>query len=678
MNWSPFPFFRLAIFFITGILIFENFLPSSHFVFYSIGITGGLWAFSEFLIKDVQSKKLFTGLNMLLFVLSLGMLVILLKSVKQSKANLVSETSTSIYHGWVKEKLKFNPKPKFVIQANVNREEPDHFAEIIITFAETDSLAYSYDVGDEIIFKTKLKSIRDQKNPDAFNYAKFLKYKGIILNGFVKQNQHQMLSKQNIGIFRKLALQASIYSEDVIDKNIKNEGVAGIAKALLTGNKTNLDHNIYKAYADTGAIHVLSVSGLHVAIFISLFVFLFEKIKSKALVYTLIKVGSLLLIVWFYVILTGMSPSVLRAGVMVSMYLIGKNLFKGVNSFNIISLAALSMLIYDPYFLFQASFQFSFISLLSILYFQPKISKWVYFENKIWRFIWDLIVVSLAAQILMFPFTVYNFHQFPLTFALSGIVAVPIVTIIIYLGTLMIVVDPITHLVSKIIGQFIEKIIELLNVVIMWMSKIPFTIIDQIWINSVNLCLLLFSIVCLIHWYEMKKKASFYLSLVSITVVFFIISLEKVNASTQEGFTIYHTYNNDIIDIFQGTKVFRFVNDESQIPNLDMISKNHNIKCRVKNIIPTRSKIHVTSDKSLLIVSEKEDLSRLNPSAHYDFVYICINLPPEKIISNINAGLYILSPTLKPWLSKKWLLLHQNSGINVHQIKNDGPIVYRI
>ena len=107
MNWSPFPFFRLAIFFIAGILIFENCHPSFKFVLFPLSINGCLWAFSELYIKEMNQKKLFTGLSLLLVVLSLGMLVIQFKTEKQLKSNFIYDANQTVYQGFIKDKLKF-------------------------------------------------------------------------------------------------------------------------------------------------------------------------------------------------------------------------------------------------------------------------------------------------------------------------------------------------------------------------------------------------------------------------------------------------------------------------------------------------------------------------------------------------------------------------------------------
>jgi competence protein ComEC len=677
MNWSPFPFFRIAIFFIAGILICNFF----HFSFYSVycftAFSGLTWFLSEFFVRDIQRKKQSTGISLLLFVLCLGMGITKIKIYDQEKSNTTSESKPFVYKGIIKEKLKFNPKPKFVVQSNLNRVEASRKVDLIISFAANDSIAHTYEIGDEILFKSLLKTVKNPKNPEAFDYAQFLNYKSIKLTGFIKSENHKIITRGNVNFFERLALQASDYSKSVIQKNIKDESVNGIVQALLIGNKTNIDQNVYKAYADTGAIHVLSVSGLHVAIFISLFVFLFDKIKQNTNTFLLIKVLCLLIIVWFYVILTGMSPSVLRAGIMVSMYLIGKNLFKGVNSYNIISLAALLMLVYNPFFLFQTSFQFSYISLLSILYFQPKISKWLTFENKILSFVWDLIAVSLAAQILMFPFTIYNFHQFPMTFALSGIVAVPIVTLIIYLGTLMIVIAPITASASYGVGYLIEQIVKLLNTIIVWMSNIPHSVIQHIWVGPLVLALLVLAIIFLIYWHEMQKKSAFYIALVIIFICVSQNTFEKIKAREQVGFTIYNTYNGDVIDIFKGINVKRFVKKEIAPQTLDMVAKNHIIKCRIKNLQETALHYHDISSKKLLLLTDTQHLSIRKDSSITDYVYVGINEDPEKVIKNLNVGMIILSPSLKPWILKKWLLLQQNKGIPIHNIKDEGAFVYR-
>jgi competence protein ComEC len=265
-----------------------------------------------------------------------------------------------------------------------------------------------------------------------------------------------------------------------------------------------------------------------------------------------------------------------------------------------------------------------------------------------------------------------------MTFALSGIVAVPIVTLIIYLGTLMIVIAPILASASYGVGYLIEQIVKLLNTIIVWMSNLPHSVIQHIWISPLVLALLVLAIMFLIYWYEMQKKAAFYIALMIIFISISYNTFEKINARDQVGFTIYNTYNGDVVDIFKGINVKRFKNKEITSQTLDMVAKNHTIKCRTKNLQETALHYHDISSKKLLLLTDTQHLTIRKDSSKTDYVYVSINEDPEKVIKNLNVGMIILSPSLKPWILKKWLLLRQNMGIPIHNIKDEGAFIYRI
>lgn len=378
MNWAPFPLLRVAVVLSAGVFVREQIGLNHNYSVSGLIIALIAWILTEIYWRNLVTKSTIAGLFMLCFVFFIGVLLIDFRYDKLAKQQF--DIDAPVYlTATLSEKLKSADRPKYVLSTEYIRTEKKlipHKSKVIISFKAEDSTASRYAVGYRIFLKVKLKHAVKNTNPSAFDYSKYLKYKGIQYLGFVNENDHYVYDENGYGLFRHWATKSTLFTEKVIHKYITNEEASSIAEALLIGQKLNIRDEIYKSYTDTGAIHVLSVSGMHVAIFISIFIMAFNRLRWRTLFWKIFKLALLLTIVWFYVILTGMAPSVVRAGTMVSLYLIGGAFFKGYNSYNILALAAIVMLVYEPFYLFQVSFQLSFISLLSILFFQPKISSW--------------------------------------------------------------------------------------------------------------------------------------------------------------------------------------------------------------------------------------------------------------------------------------------------------------
>lgn len=191
-----------------------------------------------------------------------------------------------------------------------------------------------------------------------------------------------------------------------------------------------------EAYSKTGTMHVLSVSGMHVGIVFLVLSFLFKPLdKFHALSY--FRIFLIVPAIWFYAMISGFSSPVCRAALMISLVVIGKVLHRNLNSYHIIAISAFFLLLYNPFFLFDVGFQLSYLAVFGLVYFHPKLYQLFHFHNKIFDYLWSYCALSIAAQLATFPLGLYYFHQFPLYFLLSNLLILLPVTLIMYLGILL-------------------------------------------------------------------------------------------------------------------------------------------------------------------------------------------------------------------------------------------------
>ena len=218
--------------------------------------------------------------------------------------------------------------------------------------------------GDFLTFKSKLIGIQDSGNPGAFNFARYIAKEGIYYQTFVDSSSYCLIpykSKRSISIYLLNFRQKLIRVFE--DANLAGDELA-VVSALTLGYKKNLDANIKEAFSDSGAMHVLAVSGLHVGIiyivFSSIVKFLFRSRMSKLRAFILV------VLIWMYALITGLSPSVTRAALMFSLLSLGGVFSRNVDFFNIVALSAFITICIDPLVIQEIGFWLSYCAVTSI------------------------------------------------------------------------------------------------------------------------------------------------------------------------------------------------------------------------------------------------------------------------------------------------------------------------
>ena len=324
------------------------------------------------------------------------------------------------------------------------------------------------------------------------------------------------------------------------------------------GVTDGLDNELLNAYAATGAMHVLSVSGLHVGIIYWMILLLFkpfQKIKSA----TWILAGLSLLILWAYAFVTGISPSVLRAVTMFSFVAIARTWNQQTNIYNILAASAFCLLLYDPYMIMSVGFQLSYLAVLGIVSLQPGLYRLWEPKHRFWDEVWKISAVSIAAQLATFSLGLLYFHQFPNYFLLSNLFVIPGSFIVLILGLVIMAVSFI-HPVAVVLGWMLEWIIKALNEVVFVVEKFPFSLLENVHINALQCWVLILMIVMIFLWVETKRFS--WLIMVSLLCIIFSIAQwihfrEDVNV---QKLTIYKVPGHTAIDFTRNGKA-HFLSD---------------------------------------------------------------------------------------------------------------------
>ena len=259
--------------------------------------------------------------------------------------------------------------------------------------------------------------------------------------------------------------------------------VYAVVAAMTLGDKSQLTKELRDTYAVSGASHILALSGLHLGIIYTLLSLLLSRRRWQVISQVVI-----IVCIWLFVFLVGMSASVVRSAVMITVYALLSLGHRDKMSVNTLAFAAIVMLLFNPKSLFDVGFQLSFMAVLAILLFYPLfesvLSQQFLFGHRLFRWLWTTLAVSCAAQIGVAPLIAYYFGRISCYFLLTNLVVVPAATLILYLSLLVLLIPSLAYLLIYIVDA--------LNQLLLWITMLPGASIEglhptllQVWMTYV-------------------------------------------------------------------------------------------------------------------------------------------------------------------------------------------------
>jgi len=659
------PLVRLLAFFIVGIIIgihFENTIVAiSSILFSIITLLIALSIRANYFAKHLKKQSFYV--NLLLFC-----------SILCSGYNLAALHYQLNHHSHYqhfinkKEVVKIHITSPISIQEKTVKIEGEIIEKIkehssiltkgkIIVYLEKDSNAIKLNYGDIIIAKGYLNEIDAPRNPNEFNYKKYLKFHNIYFNSYFDAKNWYVTSEKKSFWILKNIYNLRLYLTKIIDQYIIGEKEKAIANAILVGKKDLLDQETIRAYSSSGAMHVLAVSGLHVGIVYLVFnyaLFFMEKTRLKK-----IKPILLIFLIWFYAFLTGASPSVLRAATMFSFIAIGQAMKHHVNIYNMIAASAFILILVNPYIITEVGFQLSYLAVIGIIYLQPKIYNLYISKNYFIDKVWGITAVSIAAQIATFPLGLLYFHQFPNFFWVSNLIVIPAAVFIVYLGVALFIFSAI-HPLALLLGKVVSGIIWLLNQSVSFIDQLPYSLSSGIHISLFETyCIYIFIIFLALAIFH-KNKIFLYFSLVSSLFFVFSYSGKYWQLNTEKTLTVYYVPNNsafELKDAFTTYSYFdkNFLNNESQ---LLFRVKHHWWANHInqQNYITLTKGLHQINfaDKSILVVDSAYQLPKKQINVDYAIIKHEPKIYLKYFSAKINAKKYIFDSSNKTYQLKYW------------------------
>ncbi len=642
------PFLRLLIFFIGGIYISINYnLQPAPIWFYLFGILCIVLVVLSFTYhqKRVYQRKFLPGIILQLLVcLSAIIITNQHKEIYQKQHFSKFKSDALIVHLTEEPKIK-GDVARFLVNTDAliyKQKINPAIGTILLAmrFDTTKTLNLHY--GNQLLIKTKYKPTEPPYNPAEFNYKKFLANRQVYHQSFINQFETVKIDSNKGNPIIQLALKFKESQVEKFRKYIPNIDARSVASTLILGYRTDLDGNIFEAYSHTGTIHILSVSGMHVAIVV-LFLEFFLGFLNRNRYSKLLKTILMISFVWLYSLITGMAPSIERAAIMISLFLVAKLMAIRVNPFNIIALSAFIILLVDPFAVVDVGFQLSFIAVIGLVYFHPKIKNLFITENKLLDLVWSTISVSIAAQITTTAISISYFHQFPLCFIVSNLFVVLPATLIMYGGIIFLLI-PWPPAIMSFLGLMLNHIINFTNHGLMFIDKIPGANINQIYLSWLQILCFYAVIISLTVAFSQKRKLLIYTAFVFSVVFIISVSYKNFIHSQQKQAMFFSLRKNTAFALIKGNKAVLITDLDTKNNNYKFFVKPYLDSCHIKNIsflnpYNTSENVIYHFENNTILVQQNGYFNL--PNTQINFIVLCTNQVFKNIPTKYLKRLFI-------------------------------------
>ncbi len=308
-------------------------------------------------------------------------------------------------------------------------------SETIMTYFAPDSAALTLRSGDILEVTTRLRLPADSNFTSTFNYRTYLRRQGIVHTCYIHNNRYQLLEHRPTTLRHLSQNMQQRASTFLLNHHLSPQHRITAAALLLGMRDRRLDYT-RSQYTKAGIVHLLCVSGLHVGLLVYFVGLLLQPLGNRRSM-RILRATAQLVALWLFVFVSGMAPATLRAGIMFSLFVIARMLQRDQQPFNTLCVAATLSLCVRPMMLFDVGFQYSYAAMAGIIGFCPALQKIVSANDNttqssaiaiarsVGKQLWDLLCLTLAAQVAVLPLTLYYFHQFPTYFAITNLLIVP-------------------------------------------------------------------------------------------------------------------------------------------------------------------------------------------------------------------------------------------------------------
>jgi competence protein ComEC len=562
MKFTAFPVVRYLLFFILGITVYLQTQFFSMNIYYLIGVL-----FVIFIGSIFSKNSLLRGITLVIICFLAGWTLTYQKTAINDSSHYTNLPQFTHYQAVITSNVEVKPKT-YKVEAEVNAIKVDgkwqnSTGKTLLYFNRAEAQRPQY--GDVYLVKNMPREVEAPKNPEEFDYRRFLQYKGIYAHHFLWGQEYIKIGHVAPSKILEFSYKSNQYADSVFKARIQTPNEYGVASAMVVGLRDDIDNDLLDAYSASGAIHVLSVSGMHVGILFLFLGYLLGWIKKRGKYGKQIFALTVILLLWSYAIFTGLSATVLRATVMFSFIQIGTAIDRRQNIYNTLAISALLLLCWNPYWLIDVGFQLSYLAIIGIVFLHPYIYQLASPNNPIIRTIWEGTCVCFSAQLFTFPLSLYYFHQFPTFFLIANPFVAFFSFAVLPAGLLLLIVAPIPIL-SDIVAFILKYSLVWLNKSIFFVEKLPFATLKGFSISIPEMLFLYATIVLFISFFLRSEIKYLRISSLIISVLATINIAKDYSQSQQKNLTFHFIPKKSGISIIDG-KSATFIADTALLHN---------------------------------------------------------------------------------------------------------------
>ena len=663
MKVLGFPLTRITLGFVLGIVL-AYYLPISLVHCYFLFPTS-FFVLIVLYFTSNENSKIATSFGLATYVLSIliGISTQVIHNQSYQKTNYVHNAAIfekpNLISLVIREKLKSNSYSDRYIAAIYKIGTKKQTGRIVLNIQKESGLR-KFETGTTLRIDATISKNKPAGNPHQFDYGRYLKNKQIYGQLYAKAQDIKIGSaiKRDIWYYSS-KLRTRII--DNLEQNNFNRTELNVAVALIMGQQQDIAPDIIRDYQYAGAVHILSVSGLHIGFILIFATFILKPIPNTKRG-SFIKLLLILTALFLFGILAGLAPSVVRSVTMFSFIAIGNHLRRSVNIYHTLMVSLLLILLFEPTFLFDVGFQLSYLALFFIIWFQPFLVTLWRPKNKIIKYSWDILTVSFAAQLGTVPLSIYYFHQFPGLFFITNLIVIPLLSIIMVMGVVVMILAAL-NTIPVFLSEVLESSIYCLNRIINCIASLEQFIFQEIPMHfSLMLCCYLVLITGII-W--LKKPGLNKFAMVLMAVIFLQLTSigNKWRTEREQELVVFNIKRSTVIAERNGTEISIFATD-SILPTIKSIATVTNYKIGSLSHIESSKKLQNVlyfSDKKIFIVDSSgiypsniaPDVLLLTQSTRINLDRLFLTMKPKAVVADASSSKAIKKLWLKSCAKQK-------------------------
>jgi len=689
LKWTPYVMVRITLFFTAGILlgIYQPEFFKEGLVRVGVMASIPVYYIAYLLIRKRQARRLVTGVIGLVIIFLFGYLHLLLSTDARSEDHLLSVHDQIQYYEAIVRGAPESKSKSWRIEVEVTKVKTNAWLDkkckvlLYISRKSIDQIPWHY--GDRLLIKGNPIQLKPPANPYEFDFKRFLSFKNIYHQQFASAEQIQRLEQTQRKGFLYYSLQARAWSTAKLNQFIDGEQEQVIAAALVLGVTEGIDTDLQNAYAASGAMHVLAVSGLHVGIIYAILLFLLRPLNQFAWSRWVVFIISIVCL-WSFAFVTGLSPSVLRAVTMFSFIALARPLGWRTNIYNTLAGSAFLLLLFNPYLIMSVGFQLSYLAVLGIVYLQRPLYNLWEIENRVADWIWQITCVSIAAQASTFALGMLYFHQFPVYFLVSNLFVIPLSTLVLVIGILLLIVSA-WSAAAGLIGISLTYLIKALNGVVFYVEDLPFSLISEIHITTLQCWVMMIFLLGVVFTIEFRSVRWLFLGGICSLIMMITQWNHFRNAVSRQQFVVYSVNGFSALEWMEDGQSY-FMADSALIRDQERMRfhiRPNRLNSGVVVIheqVPFKREfekgVHMVQWKGNSIAFVEQKNFSLPELTEIDYLVIGKNsINTKNLPKRLKVKKVILDGSNSGWYVDRWKAISKQENLTVYAVLEEGAFI---